>query len=134
CKFGGTSVANAAAINNVTEIVQSRLSRHPIVVVSALGGATNQLLDIAQSAASGELIVALTAIEQLRERHLREAATLITDSSDLDEVCAEISVGFDELAHLAEAFRTLGYLTPRSLDSVAATGELLSSRIIAAAF
>ena len=104
------------------------------MVVSALGGATNVLLDIAQKAASGELLVALQAIEQLRDRHLREAAALLIGSAEADEIAEEIGAGFDELAHLAEAFRTLGYLTPRSLDTVAAVGELLSSQIVAAAF
>ncbi len=134
CKFGGTSVQDADAIDRATAIMGARMGRHPIVVVSALGGATNQLLDIAHKAAAGELLVALQLIEQLRERHLREAAALLVDSSESDDIATEISAGFDELAHLAEALRTLGYLTPRSLDTVAAVGELLSSQMVAAAF
>lgn len=134
CKFGGTSVQDATAIDRAVAIIRSKESRRPIVVVSALGGATNQLLDLAQKAAGGELLVALQLIEQLRDRHLREAAALLEGSSESDDIANEISVSFDELAHLAEAFRTLGYLTPRSLDTVAAVGELLSSQIVAAAF
>ena len=134
CKFGGTSVQDADAIDRAVSIIRGKTSRQPIVVVSALGGATNVLLEIAHKAASGELLVALQLIEQLRERHLREAAALLVGSSEADEIAMEISAGFDELAHLAEAFRTLGYLTPRSLDTVAAVGELLSSHIVAAAF
>ena len=136
CKFGGTSVQDAAAIDRAVSIIRGKAARGggPIVVVSALGGTTNQLLDIAHKAAASDLLVALQLTEQLRERHLREAATLLNGSSEADDIAAEISVGFDELAHLAEAFRTLGYLTPRSLDAVAAIGELLSSQIVAAAF
>ncbi len=132
-KFGGTSVADAAAISRVADIVAARRSRGPIVVVSALGGATNQLIEIANRAASNELIVALASIEQLRDRHLQVATQLLDGSGELDDVVSDIGMGFDDLAHLAEALRTLGYLTPRSLDSVSATGELLSSRIVAAA-
>ncbi len=134
CKFGGTSVQDAAAIDRVASIIQGKRDRQPIVVVSALGGATNTLLDIAHKAAAGELLVGLQLIEQLRERHLVEATALLGDSHEVDEIATEISAGFDELAHLAEAFRTLGYLTPRSLDAVASVGELLSSQIVAAAF
>ncbi|GAB1341200.1 lysine-sensitive aspartokinase 3 [Gemmatimonas sp.] len=134
CKFGGTSVADAAAISRVIEIIDSKQAQQPVVVVSALGGATNQLLDIAHKAANGELLAALQLIEQLRDRHQREAATLLEGSPEAEELALEISATFDELAHLAEAFRTLGYLTPRSLDAVAAIGELLSSHIVAAAF
>ncbi|HYW30711.1 MAG TPA: aspartate kinase, partial [Gemmatimonas sp.] len=133
CKFGGTSVADAVAIDRVASIVQGKQSQKPVVVVSALGGATNMLLDIANKAAAGELLVALQLIEQLRDRHLRESAALLEGAPDADDIALEIATGFDELAHLAEAFRTLGYLTPRSLDTVAALGELLSSQIVTAA-
>ncbi|MES2525151.1 MAG: lysine-sensitive aspartokinase 3 [Gemmatimonadota bacterium] len=133
CKFGGTSVADAVAIDRVATIIRGKQARQPVVVVSALGGATNMLLDIANKAAAGELLVALQLIEQLRDRHLREAATLLEGAPDAEEIALEIATGFDELAHLAEAFRTLGYLTPRSLDTVAALGELLSSQIVTAA-
>ncbi|MEP6832491.1 MAG: lysine-sensitive aspartokinase 3 [Gemmatimonas sp.] len=134
CKFGGTSVADAVAIDRAVQIVRDRLDRQPIVVVSALGGATNALLELAKHAAAGDLLVALQQIQQLRERHLNTAAVLLNGSPELDDICGEISVGFDELAYLAEAFKTLGYLTPRSLDTVAAVGETLSSHMVAAAF
>jgi aspartate kinase len=134
CKFGGTSVADANAIGRVIEIVTSKQAEHPVCVVSALGGATNQLLDLAHKAAAGELLTALQIIEQLRDRHLTVASDLLGGTSEADVVAGDIGTAFDELAHLAEAFRTLGYLTPRSLDTVAALGELLSSQIVAAAF
>ena len=134
CKFGGTSVADAAAISRVVDVIISKIDSRPVVVVSALGGATNVLLDLAHKAASGELLAALQMVEQLRDRHLREVHTLLDGSVEAGELALDISTSFDELAHLAEAFRTLGYLTPRSLDTVAALGELLSSQIVAAAF
>ncbi len=134
CKFGGTSVADAEAIDRAANIIRQRQDRQPVVVVSALGGATNALLELANRAASGNLLVALQQIQQLRERHLQTAAALLDGSSEADDIAAEISVGFDELAYLAEAFKTLGYLTPRSLDTVAAVGETLSSHMVAAAF
>lgn len=134
CKFGGTSVADADAIDRAVQIVRARVDRQPIVVVSALGGATNALLELAKHAAAGDLLVSLQQIEQLRKRHLDTAAALLEGSPELDEISQEISVGFDELAYLAEALKTLGYLTPRSLDMVAAVGETLSSHMMAAAF
>ena len=41
---------------------------------------------------------------------------------------------FDELASLAEALSVLGHLTPRSLDAIAATGEMLSVAMVVAAY
>lgn len=134
CKFGGTSVADGAAIARAASIIAGRRHRQPVVVVSALGGATNDLLDVAQRAANGNLMVALSLVESLRQRHLGTTATLLDGSPERDDIEAEVGAGLDELAHLAEALSTLGFVTPRSLDSVAAIGELLSSRIVAAAF
>jgi aspartate kinase len=53
-KFGGTSVEDAAAIMNVTEIVRREIPRRPVVVVSACAGVTNQLLKAANLAAEGK--------------------------------------------------------------------------------
>ena len=58
CKFGGTSVQDAEALTRVGEIVRGRIARRPIVVVSALGGATNQLLEVAHRPAGGEILEA----------------------------------------------------------------------------
>ena len=132
CKFGGTSVQDADAITRIAAIVKDRLDRQPVVVVSALGGATNALLGLAEQAARGQLIGALRAVENLRDRHLTTAASLLPDGAN--EISEELSGMFDELASLAEALSVLGHITPRSLDAVAAFGESLSSILVAAAF
>ncbi len=132
-KFGGTSVADAAAIQRATEIVRGRLEREPIVVVSALSGTTNTLLALAEQAARGQLIGALRAVEALRERHLSQAVLVAGEGPDADELFADLGAMFDELAHLAEALSVLGDLTPRSKDAIAAIGERLSSQLVVAA-
>ena len=135
CKFGGTSVGDAEAIARTASIITQRRERQPIVVVSALGGTTNQLLQIAEQAAKGQLIGALRAVEGLRDRHLVQTELLLRDDQDASaDVCGELSAMFDELASLAEALRTLGDLTPRSLDAIASLGEQLSSVLVVAAF
>ena len=53
-KFGGSSVKNAERISNVASIVKSRLSQKPIIVVSALGGITDLLIDTANAAREGK--------------------------------------------------------------------------------
>ncbi|MDQ6830333.1 MAG: lysine-sensitive aspartokinase 3 [Gemmatimonadota bacterium] len=133
-KFGGTSVGDAESIERAAAIVRTKLPHKPVVVVSALGGATNALLAIAEQATRGQLIGALRGVETLRERHLRETDTLLGEGDAADEVKAEISATIDELASLAEALFTLGHLTPRSLDAIASKGEEMSSTIIVAAF
>jgi len=134
CKFGGTSVGDAEAIRRTARIVHGRLQRAPVVVVSALGGATNVLLAIAEQSARGHLIGALRAVQNLRERHVKVADELLGNTADGVDVADDLSGMFDELASLAEALSVLGHLTPRSLDTVAALGEQASSIMCAAAF
>ena len=133
-KFGGTSVGDAAAIRRAAEIVRGRLDRKPVVVVSALGGATNALLAIAEQSAKGHLIGAMRGVETLRDRHLKECEALLGGSEVAEETAAELSAMFDELAHLAEALSTLGHATPRSMDAIAAYGEQMSANLVSAFF
>ncbi|HKY98314.1 MAG TPA: hypothetical protein VJL35_10695, partial [Gemmatimonadaceae bacterium] len=133
-KFGGTSVGDADAIRRTAEIVRGRIDRDPIVVVSALGGATNALLAVAEQSGKGHLIGALRGVETLRDRHMRECESLLGTDDDAQEIAAELSAMFDELAHLAEALSTLGHVTPRSFDAIASQGEQLSANLVAAYF
>jgi aspartate kinase len=133
-KFGGTSVGDAEAIDRAAQIVRSRLERKPLVVVSALAGTTNTLLLVADQASSGHVIAAMSSVQALRDRHTAVAAALLEGAADADDVSAELNAAFDELASLAEALSVLGHLTPRSLDAIAAKGEMASSLLVTAAF
>ena len=132
-KFGGTSVGDSAAIERLAEVVRGRLPRRPIAVVSAMGGATNALIAIAELASAGQLISAIRGVETLRDRHLSTAEQLLGSSESAQDVIGELSATFDELASLAEALSVLGHATPRSRDAIAAKGEMLSSLLVAAA-
>jgi aspartate kinase len=132
-KFGGTSVGDAEAIERAATIVRGRLARCPILVVSALAGATNELLAIADQAAEGHLIGAIRGVETLRDRHMTTAEQLLPAGQAQTDVQAEMSATFDELANLALALATLAHATPRSRDAIAAKGEMLSSVLVVAA-
>jgi aspartate kinase len=121
-KFGGTSVGDADAIRRVCDIVRSRQQRKPVVVVSALSGTTNELLEIAELASSGNLVSALSRVEEQRRRHIAVARELLASQAAgaFAELEVELGVMFDELANLAGALSVLAHLTPRSLDSIAA--------------
>jgi aspartate kinase len=118
-KFGGTSVESAAAIERVRKIVESRLDRRPVVVVSAMGKTTNKLLEIAHLAVGGERDQALSKLLDLRDFHLRESGMERT----VDE-------HFQELSELVKGLAVLGELTPRSIDAISSFGERLSSLIV----
>ena len=116
-KFGGTSVEDAAAINRSCHIVEQRLPRKPFVVVSAIGGATNSLLEAGALAARGEIGKAMEIAERLEKRH-----------AELLESTAE---HFIRLRELLKALGAIGEFSPRTQDLVASYGEVLSSLIFA---
>ena len=134
-KFGGTSVADPDAIRRLIEIVRTareRDGRGPVVVVSAMSKVTDGLLKIAADAGESRTDSALAQVEQLRERHRAVASALVTDAARMP-LLAHIDEQFDQLAAVVRALAVLREVSPRTLDVVAAMGELLSSRIIAAA-
>src|SRR2546426_4918084 len=96
-KFGGTSVQDAAAIAAVADIVASRRTRRPVVVVSAMASVTDTLLRAAYEARQRRLDEAISDIEALRARHLAEARALLADSSEsIEAVHREIKTQFAE--------------------------------------
>jgi aspartate kinase len=134
-KFGGTSVADPAAIRRLIEIVRNartRDGRGPAVVVSAMSGVTDALLGVAAAAGSSRLDDALARVEQLRQRHLTAAGELVSGQAQAT-VAAQVGETFEQLSAVVRALAVLREVSPRTLDVVAAMGELLSSRIIAAA-
>ena len=134
-KFGGTSVADPAAIRRLIDIVRTaraRDGRGPAVVVSAMSGVTDALLGVAAAAGAARSDEALARVEQLRQRHLTAASELVSGQAQA-AVAAQIGETFEQLSAVVRALAVLREVSPRTLDVVAAMGELLSSRIIAAA-
>lgn len=114
-KFGGTSVEDAAAIDRSCTIVGERISRKPFVVVSALGGATNGLLEAGGLAARGEVAKATAIADKLERRHT--------------EVLPSTAEEFARLRDLLKALGAIGEFSLRTQDLIASYGEALSSMI-----
>ncbi len=132
CKFGGTSLQDAEAIERVVTIVRKRLKEKPIVVASAMGKTTNQLLQAAQSAAKGKPSEALDLVRGIREKHFQEAEKLGLTASG-NNLTEAINGHFKEIGIIIGGLAALGELTPRSMDAMASFGERLSTLILAEA-
>ena len=131
-KFGGTSVANAENIKKVIAIVADTAKKEKsIVVVSALGGVTDLLLDASMLAATGDLAY-LEKIELIEKRHNDCIQQLNVGHND--DLLQFINASFTEIRNLCNGLLMLNELTPRTKDRIGGYGELLSSRIIASAF
>jgi len=134
-KFGGTSVADPDAINRLIGIVrqqQSKTKSPPLVVVSALAGVTDKLVALVQLTEDGASAKAAAEVEALLQRHL-SVATAVTSASR-QSLLADVRREMEELNGLVHALSVLREVSPRSRDAVHAVGEVVSSRIVAAAF
>jgi len=137
-KFGGTSVADPDAINRLISIVKHRIDSQkpgdeaPVVVVSALAKVTDALVQVARDAEDGQGARAEATLRALVDRHVSVAAAVTAASREA--TIAGVKSEFEELIGLVHALAVLREVSPRSLDAVLATGELVSSRIVAAAF
>ena len=133
-KFGGTSTQDAAAMSDVANIVKSRLSLQPVVVISAIAQATNQLEQAGNLAAEGKESEARDCLLQLFQRHYAIVDALIKDRERHTELRRALSSSLSELETLLKGVSIIRELTPRTLDRVYSFGERLSSLIISYVF
>ena len=134
-KFGGTSVGTPAAMAQVVQIIQSTRSEWPaqVVVVSALSGVTNLLINSAIRAARGEMDTFHSTVCELNDRHHEMAEVLVSDPARKNHLHQEINHLIADFTNLCQAINVLGEATPRALDAVAGIGERLCVRILAEA-
>ena len=132
-KFGGASLADSTAVRHAVEIVRRHRPEPTVVVVSAMAGTTDALLEVAQQAGSGESRTVGSLISRLRSRHAEVARSLLPGGRLRADVLLYISDLFAELEALAQGLRLLRELTPRTTDYLVSRGERLSARLVAAA-
>jgi aspartokinase/homoserine dehydrogenase 1 len=130
-KFGGTSVGNAEALRHALKHAQAAAPA-VAVVVSAMSGVTDQLLQAAHAAAAGDLGRAESAAAAFRDRHLALLSDLLPPQ-ERPALAAVIAGASEELHALCQAVSVLRELTPRTLDATVARGERVLARVFAAA-
>jgi aspartate kinase len=132
-KFGGTSLANAARTRNVAKIVQRYSDGNKIVVVaSAVGETTDQLIEIAELAKNGDLRGARKLVSRIQTDHLKIAGSA-AGKRKTRELISSIERLNSELERTVEGIAHLRELTSRSRDYLLSFGERLSALILASA-
>lgn len=126
-KFGGTSVGSAEGLRQVKRVVEA-CHEEVIVVVSALGGITDQLLLTSRMAAAGDMEYK-NQLDQIVMRH-RQAIEDTVDSSCRAEVLAKVNALLDELANIFKGVCLIKDLSPKTGDAIVSYGERLSSVIV----
>ncbi|WP_459211941.1 bifunctional aspartate kinase/homoserine dehydrogenase I [Aquimarina rhabdastrellae] len=131
-KFGGSSVANAQAIAQVLTIINQKASEDTTyVVVSALGGVTDLLLEAGKQAAINDESYKKT-LKIIEQRHLDCIKDLIPITAQ-SAILSKVKTTLNKLDALCEGIALLNELTPKTSSVLASFGELLSSYIIAEA-
>jgi aspartokinase/homoserine dehydrogenase 1 len=133
-KFGGTSVGDASCIARVAEIVAKASRVGPlVVVVSAMSGVTNRLIEAATCSETGDRERATELLETLREQHFEALKILIQNPGTRNLIALGVEELLREAQRLCEGTALIHELTVRTLDSVSSLGERLSAPLVAGA-
>ncbi|HCT56262.1 MAG TPA: bifunctional aspartate kinase/homoserine dehydrogenase I [Gemmatimonas aurantiaca] len=131
-KFGGASLADAAAVRHAIDLILAPRPTRVVNVVSALAGVTDALLAIATAAREGDVKAVDVAVDRLHARHVAVGNEVLPNIRARTALQRELDEAFDELRMLAHGVASLRELTPRTRDFLVARGEQLSARIVVA--
>jgi aspartokinase/homoserine dehydrogenase 1 len=127
-KFGGSSLLNSSTIRRVGDVLISRRKNKKILVLSAMGGMTNELISLGNLACDGNTEYK-SVYQSLKDHHLKTLIELVS-SDNVSEVEGEIKGLLDELEELCYGIYLLRELSDRSRDELIAFGERLSIPLV----
>ena len=130
-KFGGTSVGSVESIRQIQHII-SQQTDDCIVVVSALGGITDQLLKAAHMALQNSDAY-MEVYQSIRQRHLDMVNTLIDNNTIRQMLLHELEGILDELRSILFGVHLVKDLSDKTEAAIVSYGERMSSRIVTAA-
>ncbi len=126
-KFGGTSVGTVESLSHVKRIVEA-CDEQVIVVVSALGGITDLLINTAQQASSGD-ITYMQNYAKIVERHINVINGIIPQDKKV-KVRGSVDILLEELGNIYRGVSLIKDLSSRTLDIIVSYGERMSSMIV----
>jgi bifunctional aspartokinase / homoserine dehydrogenase 1 len=133
-KFGGTSVGNAAAISKVLEIVRdAQQDRTVLVVVSAMAGVTDLLIEAALAMAEGNAAAAEKIFADLLHKHRAAAEILLASRTHREHYERHMQECLAEVEELCQGVLNLRQLTLKTRDFISSLGERLCAPLVAAA-
>ncbi|MDJ0763377.1 MAG: aspartate kinase [Myxococcota bacterium] len=120
-KFGGSSLATPEKIRQCAELVASRIGRRPLVVLSACGKTTDNLIAAAEAAMQGRVDT-----DRIEQYHIELVDALGLDRRVVEPLLYQLTILLHGVSLLRE-------LTPKTLDHIVSFGERMSTRIVASA-
>lgn len=132
-KFGGTSLGNPKAIQQVVDLIKRFRTEETVIVISAMAGITDELLRISRKVLEGIKTEEIkNFVGEIKEKHLITAREIISEEY-LEIPLIEIEKLCNELEKVLLGVSYLGELTPRSLDYILSFGERLCAPIVSGA-
>ena len=131
-KFGGTSLGSADRIKDAAHVVASSCESDPIVVLSAMGGVTDLLLDAGEKAIRGADPEVAETLTTLRTKHESVVSVLIEDAGKAADLLSDLEPLWEEMQKVLTGVLLLRELSTRSRDLVGSFGERLIVPIFAA--
>lgn len=128
-KFGGTSVGSAKSILSVKKIVES-VQEPVIVVVSALGGITDKLINTSKMAASGDSGYE-NEFREIVYRHVEMIKEVIPPGEEQVELQRQIGGLLNQLKDIFQGIYLIKDLSQKTSNTIVSYGERLSSIIVA---
>lgn len=122
-KFGGTSVGTPQRMKHVAELVDD--GERNFVVLSAMSGTTNSLLEIADYLQKGNTEAALQTINTLESKYRQHVQELYHPGPAGEKAAAYVKEVFTYLRTFAK-----GALSPQAEKLIVAQGELLSTHMM----
>jgi aspartate kinase len=135
-KFGGTSVGSPERYRHVAQLVGGYQERKPVVVVSAMAGTTDWLLNTARALVErnrADDFTAESAMSEFHGRYMKVIEETVEKPEIRSHLVKEIAHLLHKLVRLYTGIELLGELSPRSLDAVASFGEKISAHLLAGA-
>ena len=130
-KFGGTSVGSVKSILSLKRIVENEAKKQSVVVVvSALGGITDKLLQTSQLALKGDEQWKVE-FDAMVDRHHKMIDTIITETTDRENLFKSVDALFEQLRSIYFGVYLIHDLSEKTQDAIVSYGERLSSKIVA---
>ena len=133
-KFGGTSIGSVSAIRKVIQIIQKSRQEKIVLVFSAFGKTTDRLIEMAESAVSGQAEESYAILRKTQEYHLDLMQAFLPPGEDRNKLAAQVSGYFANLKQMLTGLAALRDFSPPVRDEFLAHGELLSTTILSTVF
>ncbi|GIU72605.1 MAG: aspartate kinase [Candidatus Nitrosocaldaceae archaeon] len=132
-KFGGTAVVSADRIKHITDIIKENKDKEIVIVVSAIRGITDKLINVCKDIEKGKREDLEEFIKDISAQHIDIINNAINNHDIRRDTKKRIEELLSDMSTMLHSMNVLGEVTPRSMDYIVSFGERLIAPIVASA-